>query len=95
MDLDYDPAKGTSNVAKHGVEFEQVRNFDFETAWIYEDDRNSYGETRWLAIGLLNERLHVLCFVETLTGIRVISFRKANTREVKRYDAFKAQSDAR
>ena len=26
-----------------------------------------------------------LCFVETTDGIRVISFRKANDREVKRY----------
>ena len=30
-------------------------------------------------------RLHVLCFTEIPDGIRVISFRKANAREVKRY----------
>jgi uncharacterized DUF497 family protein len=27
--------------------------------------------------------VHVLCFVETETGIRVIGFRKANIREAK------------
>jgi len=30
--------------------------------------------------------LHVACFTETKDGIRVISFRKANNREVKRYE---------
>jgi hypothetical protein len=36
-------------------------------------------------LGLLHGRLHVLCFTETGDGIRVISFRKANDREVKAY----------
>jgi uncharacterized protein len=29
--------------------------------------------------------MHVVCFAETADGIRAISFRKANAREVKRY----------
>jgi uncharacterized DUF497 family protein len=51
------------------------------------DDRHEYGETRIVAIGYLENRLHVLCFVETEKGIRVISFRKANSREVKHYES--------
>jgi uncharacterized DUF497 family protein len=47
--------------------------------------RRDYGETRYVAIGWLSERLHVLCFTTTDDGIRVISLRKANDREVKRY----------
>lgn len=47
--------------------------------------RHDYGETRYVALGQLQGRLHVLCFTETRDGIRVISFRKANEREVKRY----------
>jgi uncharacterized protein len=42
-----------------------------------------YG-TSPVALGYLDERLHVLCFTETHDGIRVISFRKANSREVNR-----------
>jgi len=49
------------------------------------DDRRDYGETRLRAFGLLDARLHALVFVETAGGIRVISFRRANEREVKRY----------
>lgn len=39
-----------------------------------------------VALGLLDGRVHSLVFAETSTGIRVISFRKANPREVKRYE---------
>ena len=38
-----------------------------------------------VAVGLLGDRVHVLCFTEAVDGIRVISFRKANAREVNRY----------
>ena len=45
----------------------------------------AYGEVRYVALGRLRGRLHVLCFTETADGIRIISFRKANDREVKRH----------
>ena len=47
------------------------------------DLRKGYGEMRYIALGLLQGRLHVLCFTEITDGIRVISFRKAIDREVK------------
>lgn len=47
------------------------------------DDRKDYGETRYRALGFMEERLHALVFTETQVGIRVISFRKANQREEK------------
>jgi hypothetical protein len=39
---------------------------------------------------MLGQRVHVLCFTETAEGIRVISLRKANSREVARYARFQA-----
>jgi uncharacterized DUF497 family protein len=60
--------------------------FEFETAHFRIDDRRNYGETRIRALGMLGGRLHALVFVETMKGIRVISFRRANAREVKRYE---------
>ncbi len=72
-----------------GLSFEQAAAFDFETALVRADDRREYGETRYVALGKMGERLHVLCFTETSDGIRVISFRKANDREMKRYEKFK------
>jgi hypothetical protein len=47
----------------------------------FVDIRRDYGEVRQVALGYLDERLHALCFAETATGIRVISFRRVNARE--------------
>ncbi len=68
------------------MSFEGVANFDFETALIWVDDRRIYPEVRYSALGLVAGRVHAVVFTETATGIRVISFRKANNREVKRYE---------
>ncbi|WP_258076161.1 BrnT family toxin [Methylobacter tundripaludum] len=46
------------------------------------DNRRDYGEIRHRALGFLDHRLYALVFVEIVGGIRVISFRKANKREV-------------
>jgi uncharacterized DUF497 family protein len=83
--LTYDPAKSERNVQERGLSFERARDFDFETAKFWEDDRREYPETRFVALGYLDDRLHVLVFGETEDGIRVISFRKANDREGKRH----------
>jgi len=43
-------------------------------------------ERRLEALGHLNSRIHMLVFTAVRGGIRVISFRKANKREVKQYE---------
>ncbi len=85
MRIFYDPAKNEENIRSRGLSFDSAADFDFEGALYAVDERHDYGETRYIAIGMLGVRLHVLCFAETADGIRVISFRKANAREVKRY----------
>lgn len=85
MQITYDPAKNQRNIDERQLPFDQASQFDFESALIQVDARRDYSETRYIALGFLNGRLHVLCFTETHDGIRVISFRKANSREVSRY----------
>ena len=92
MLISFDTAKNSRNVQMRGLSFTQVNDFDFETAFVEVDLRKEYGETRYVAIGFLHQRLHVLCFTETDDGIRVISFRKANDREVQRYAKTKITS---
>lgn len=86
MRISYDPGKNARNIAARGLSFERAANFAWETASIAEDDRKNYPERRFVALGYLDNRLHVLCFTPTDNGIRVISFRKANERERKRYE---------
>ena len=85
MQIEFDPAKDERNIARRGLSFERAAEFDFETAAYLIDDRKNYGETRYIAVGVLDSRLHVLCYTLIAGGIRVISFRKANVREARRY----------
>ncbi|MFY9820884.1 MAG: BrnT family toxin [Thermoanaerobaculia bacterium] len=85
MRVTFDPTKNERNIRERDLPFELAAEFDFETAHISVDSRHEYGEARYVALGSLQGRLHVLCFTETADGIRVISFRKANDREVKHY----------
>ena len=85
MRISYDSAKNQRNINEHDLSFDDVAYFDFDTALIARDDRKEYGEVRYSALGLLGDRVHALVFTETSDGIRVISFRKANKREVQTY----------
>ena len=87
MDITYDPAKDERNIRERGLSFERAADFDFITALRSIDIRRDYREVRHVAVGYLEGRLHVLCFVEAVSGIRVIRFRRANARERKRYEA--------
>jgi uncharacterized DUF497 family protein len=61
--------------------------FEWDSALIVEDIRKDYGERRFQALGLIEGRLHVLVFTPRAGKTHVISLRKANKREVKRYEA--------
>ena len=87
MEISFDAAKDDWNIRERGLSFERVHEFDFSTAMIAQDARKEYGEIRFQALGLVSDRVHVRVFTETSTGIRVISFRKANKREVKEYES--------
>jgi uncharacterized DUF497 family protein len=86
MRIDFDPKKNEVNVRTRGLSFEKAASFDFDSAVVFEDVRHSYPEARFIALGFLDSRLHVMCFTPTEQGIRVISFRKANQREVRDYE---------
>jgi uncharacterized protein len=82
----YDSAKAAANLAKHKVSFAEAERFDWGTALVAEDDRFDYGERRFIAIGLIDARAHVMVFTRRGTRVRLISLRKANRREVRRYE---------
>lgn len=91
MDISFDAAKNARNIATRGISFERALEFEWESAMIVADTRRDYGEHRFLAFGLIAERLHVLVFTPRSGKAHIISLRKANKREVERYEA-QAQS---
>jgi uncharacterized DUF497 family protein len=85
--ISYDAAaKNDRNIRERGLSFERVVEFEFATANICEDVRKIYPERRFVAVGWLDARVHVLCFSLILDGVRVISFRKTNRREQRDYE---------
>ncbi|MBF0135839.1 MAG: BrnT family toxin [Magnetococcales bacterium] len=85
MKITYDPAKDLWNTESRQLPFDRVADFRWQDALIVEDVRCVYPERRFVAVGYLDKRLHVLCFTPVESGIRVISFRKANPREARKY----------
>ncbi|PIE72106.1 MAG: hypothetical protein CSA20_09455 [Deltaproteobacteria bacterium] len=83
--VEYDPNKNQRNIEQRGLSFEMVKNFEFDTALVWKDDRQDYGEIRYCALGYIGLCLHQLVFTFRNNSIRVISLRKANKREVNRY----------
>jgi hypothetical protein len=77
----WDERKRAANLHKHGVDFAIVELFEFDTALIVVDDRKDYGEVRYRAFGLIDDRLHALIFTTRRAQTRVISLRRANDRE--------------
>lgn len=86
MRIDFDPDKNAKNILERNLSFERAEEFDFLSATFLIDERQDYGEQRQIAIGYLDGRLHFLCFVQIPDGIRVVSFRKANSREARKYE---------
>lgn len=94
MQIEFDPNKNERNIEKHGLPLERFANLDLEAGIIESDARRDYGEDRYRALALLEGRLHVACFCIRGDAFRIISLRKANTREVKRYERAQAEKAA-
>jgi uncharacterized DUF497 family protein len=62
---------------------------DWDTAFEREDDRFDYGEVRFVAMGLIDDRLYVLIFAQGSheNAVRAISLRPAEKHEVRFYHA--------
>ena len=83
--ITYDPTKDATNIAKHDISLALAAELEWESAVVWPDVRREYGETRMAAIGYIGLRLYYVAFVDRTEGRRIISLRKANQREVKRY----------
>jgi uncharacterized DUF497 family protein len=82
---DWDETKRAANIRDHKVDFVAAAEFDWETALVFVDDREDYGELREVAIGYIGVRLHVLVFTRRGETIRIISLWKAQKSDVRRY----------
>jgi uncharacterized DUF497 family protein len=85
LELEWDEEKRRANIQKHGLDFADAKNLDWDNANYIEDIRFPYPEPRYWAFALWKGRLHLVAFCTRSAKLRIISFRKANRKEVKRY----------
>ena len=93
MEFEYDPVKSDENVLRRGLPF-RFAPLIFEGPFIEEEDsRYNYGESRFVATGPIAEfggRLFVVVYTWRENIRRIVSFRKANDKEIRRYRAHHA-----
>ena len=92
MRFEWDDNKNIINKRKHGISFEEAATvFEDGNALLINDPEHSEDEDRFILLGLsASLRLLVVCHCMrcTDTVIRIISARKATTRETKQYNEF-------
>jgi uncharacterized protein len=81
----WDEAKRRRNLQKHGIDFADADRIFRGFTLTAEDDRESYGEPRFLTLGLLIDQVVSIAHMERGDVIRIISIRKATTHEARFY----------
>lgn len=87
MDIEFDPAKRVSNLRKHGLDLKDAPRLFGGLYLEMEDDREDYGEDRWIAIGMIFGVVAVCVWSPRNDDMvrRIISLRKADDDETKAY----------
>jgi uncharacterized DUF497 family protein len=86
MRLIFDPLKDQSNQAKHGLSFSDFQGFDAEPEPLtVVDDRVDYGEIRYQTFGRINGVGYMVVTAKSESALRLISFRRAHEKEMRRY----------
>ena len=93
LSFTWDANKAKSNLAKHGVSFEEAQSaFDDLFARLIPDPDHSKEEERFILLGLSitgNELVVSHCYRDNATTIRLISARKATKNEANEYWRFR------
>jgi uncharacterized DUF497 family protein len=87
MAFEWGEERRVSNLAKHGVDFQDLPPlFDGDVLEV-PDERKDYGETRINCLGEIEGRVYVVVYTWRAESRRIISARRANAREQTQYHA--------
>ena len=81
--FEWDEKKRTSNLEKHGIDFEDATEIFYGTNLYFLSHRNN--EERWIAIGETQGRIIAVVFTRRGNALRLISARRARKNETKQY----------
>lgn len=85
MKFKWDEKKNQTNAEKHGIDFIDAEEIFNSVRLTVDDNRRDYGEPRKISIGKIGPHVCVVVHTERKGVIRIISARKANQRERRKY----------
>ena len=81
---EWDENKRQETLSLRGLDFSMVNDIDWRTAT--QDRQERSGEVRYSSLGIIANRLYNVVWTPRGPNTRIISFRKANDREVAQYE---------
>ena len=98
MRFEWDPAKAKTNLAKHGLSFEEASEL-FKSGIDYleiYDEEHSGEEDRFIAIGPIKRGVIVISYTERDEDVlRILSVRLATKKEIQSYEEFQGEKHER
>ena len=89
MTIEWDEQKNQTNIRKHSLSFVDAWEIFEAPMLVTLDDREDYGEERWVGIGLIQTRTVVVIYTEPdHETVRIISLRKALKHERQAYNEY-------
>lgn len=85
MRFEFVPAKSAKNEQERGLPFAAASRLFDGVRLEWQDKRKDYGEVRVNTLGEIEGRVFFASFTRRKDATRIISFRKANARETRRY----------
>ncbi len=88
MKLTWDEAKRQKTLQERQLDFKDAVEILTQCHLQIPDERVDYGEPRFIVVGFLQQRMIVLVYTPRNEAKHIISMRKANEREIKKYTQF-------
>ena len=88
MKIEYDQNKREKTLLERGIDFARAGEIFARMHFTAEDCRQDYGEIRKITVGKLDARIVVMVWTPRGNVRRIISMRKANEREIKRFEKY-------
>ena len=85
MPIEFSTAKRNATLEVRGLDMARAHEVFAGSTLTVEDDRQNYGEDRFITIGFLDGRMVILVWTPRSGTRRIISMRKANEREQALY----------
>lgn len=84
MQFDWDDEKREVNLAKHGVDFEDV--IDMFASIEFVEGPDPFNPKYWLRVVYYRKIVFVICWEERVPFARIISLRLANKTEIEAFE---------